>query len=337
MKTTKLFSTIFLFILSLNISAQEIITANIDEALPKEVLDAINNETDITTVFSVGTNEHFNGQIIRSNEIVFSENAHLIIDNIDFPWIVIIADKIKFQNPNKTAKITFAKANLTTPNQASKGDNGGNASGRSGRHGNPGGHGQSGKTGYKGITKQLPHIYIITKELTSPSGTPAFAPLAILGNGIQGGQGGQGGNGGNGGNGYSGLKAAPGIPDCRRGGGNGGNGGNAGKGGKGGDGGDGGNGVSLTVISTSTVNNSFSYVQLLNTGGFGGPGGVPGNHGGIGSGGEKGRGKGNCGGGSGGSNGKIPSPRNLGYGNEGKVGNKGKFVLVTASNLNTLF
>jgi hypothetical protein len=308
MKTTKLFSTIFLFILSLNISAQEIITANIDEALPKEVLDAINNETDITTVFSVGTNEHFNGQIIRSNEIVFSENAHLIIDNIDFPWIVIIADKIKFQNPNKTAKITFAKANLTTPNQASKGDNGGNASGRSGRHGNPGGHGQSGKTGYKGITKQLPHIYIITKELTSPSGTPAFAPLAILGNGIQGGQGGQGGNGGN-----------------------------ARKGGKGGDGGDGGNGVSLTVISTSTVNNSFSYVQLLNTGGFGGPGGVPGNHGGIGSGGEKGRGKGNCGGGSGGSNGKIPSPRNLGYGNEGKVGNKGKFVLVTASNLNTLF
>lgn len=287
MKTTKLFSTIFLFILSLNISAQEIITANIDEALPKEVLDAINKETDITTVFSVGTNEHFNGQIIRSNEIVFSENAHLMIDNINFPWIVIIADKIKFQNPNKPAKITFAKANLTTPNQASKGDNGGNASGRSGRHGKPGGHGKSGKTGNKGITKQLPHIYIITKELTSPSGTPAFAPLAILGNGIQGGQGG--------------------------------------------------NGVSLTVISTSTVNNSFSYVQLLNTGGFGDPRGVPGNHGGIGSGGEKGRGKENCGGGSGGSNGKIPSPRNLGYGNEGKVGNKGKFVLVTASNLNTLF
>lgn len=336
MKKEKLFS-IIIFLLIQNIFAQKKITAKVNEAIPQEVIDAINNETEITTVFSIGTNEHFNGQVIRANEIVFSKNALLTLNKLDAPWIVLIADKIKFQNPNHPARIIFGSTNIPIPSKATNGSNGTNGNGRRGRHGKPGAHGQVGTTGTKGFTKKLPHIYIITKELTSPTGNPAFAPLAILGNGLKGGQGGQGGNGGNGGNGVKGQNSSSGVLDCRRGGGNGGNGGNAGKGGKGGDGGNGGDGVSITIASTASSNDAFSYIQLLNSGGIGGPAGSPGFPGTPGQSGGMGRGGGHCGGGRSGSNGSVPNPNNLGYGSEGASGNKGSFILVTAPDLESIF
>ena len=273
---TKLLSTLTMFLCLNLIYSQQAITSDLKEVIPQEAIDAISEITEITSVFSVGNDEHFDGQIIRANEIVFSENARLTLDNVDAPWIVLIADKIKFQNPNKPARIMFGSTDINIPPKATTGSNGANGSGRSGRHGRPGAHGQTGTTGTKGYTKSLPHIYIITKELTSPTGSPAFAPLAILGNGFRGSQGGQGGNGGNGGNGVKGQDSSSGAFDCRRGGGNGGNGGNAGQGGKGGDGGNGGDGVSITVVSNSSSNDAFSYIQLLNSGGIGGPGGSPG-------------------------------------------------------------
>lgn len=331
MKLVKLIIAFFIFINLNFVNAQKIIEAEIKEALPQSVIDKIENTTDITSVFSVGNDEHFSGQVIKANEIVFSENARLTFDNIDAPWIVLVADKIKFQNPNRPARITFSSTNISEPSKASNGSNGANANGRNGRHGKPGANGHTGTTGITGKTKNLPHIYIVTKELTSPNGMPAFAPLAILGNGLRGGKGGKGGNGGNGGKGYSGLKAASGVLDCKRGAGNGGRGGNAGLGGKGGQGGKGGNGVSVTIISTSIANEAFSYIQLLNSGGIGGPGGSPGHNGNSGEGGGMGRGTGHCSGGRSGSRGSIPNPSNLGYGSEGTDGSKGNFLLVTTT------
>lgn len=319
------------------IYSQQIIESGLKEVIPKEAIDSINKMTEITSVFSVGNDEHFNGQIIRANEIVFSENARLTLGKMEAPWIVLIADKIKFQNPNRPVRIMFDKTDIAIPSKAKNGSNGVNGNGRRGRHGNPGAHGQAGITGTKGFTKKIPHIYIITKGLTSPTGSPAFAPLAILGNGLRGGKGGQGGNGGNGGNGVKGRKSSSGPFDCRRGGGNGGNGGNAGKGGKGGDGGDGGNGVSITIVSTAASNDAFSYIQLINSGGIGGLGGSPGYQGSPGRAGGMGRGGGHCGGGGSGSNGAVPNPNNLGYGSEGKIGDKGRFILVTAPDLESIF
>jgi hypothetical protein len=331
---TKLLSTLTMFLCLNLIYSQQAITSDLKEVIPQEAIDAISEITEITSVFSVGNDEHFDGQIIRANEIVFSENARLTLDNVDAPWIVLIADKIKFQNPNKPARIMFGSTDINIPPKATTGSNGANGSGRSGRHGRPGAHGQTGTTGTKGYTKSLPHIYIITKELTSPTGSPAFAPLAILGNGFRGSQGGQGGNGGNG---VKGQDSSSGAFDCRRGGGNGGNGGNAGQGGKGGDGGNGGDGVSITVVSNSSSNDAFSYIQLLNSGGIGGPGGSPGIAGNPGASGGMGRGGGHCSGGRSGSSGSVPNRTNLEYGSEGKTGKKGSFTLVTAPDLESIF
>lgn len=318
--------------------SQNVVESKIEDAIPPEVLEAIKNNSDFTTVFPIGNNENFSGQIINADEIVFSDGAHLIIENTDLPWILIKANRIKVQNQNKISKITFKRERINTPEKEKKGTDGAHGTGlRDWRNGQPGGHGGTGTTGKTGLTKSLPHIYIVTKEFTSPIGMPAFAPIAILGNGYKGGKGGTGGDGGSGGNGYKGLDASSGLFDCRRGGGTGGDGGNAGLGGKGGTGGTGGDGVSITIVSTSEVNETFSYIQLLNEGGDGGIGGQPGTHGGIGNGGEMGRGTGHCGGGRWGNNGIIPKPSNLGIGNKGDSGVKGSFILVNATNLNSIF
>ncbi len=318
--------------------SQDIVESKIEEAIPQEVLEIIKNNTNFTTVFPIGNNENFNGQIINANEIVFSDGAHLILENTDVPWILIKANKIKVQNPNKISKITFKRATLKTPDKAAKGGNGANGTTyRDWRNGQHGGHGRTGITGKTGLTKNLPHVYIVTKEFSSPIGMPAFAPIAILGNGYKGGIGGAGGDGGNGGKGYKGRRGSSGTFDCRRGGGNGGNGGNAGLGGKGGTGGTGGNGVSVTIISSQQVNESFSYMQLLNEGGKGGNGGIPGTHGAAGKGGSLGSGTGHCSGGRTGKSGVTPNPSNLGNGIQGKSGKKGKFILVNATDLDTIY
>lgn len=330
------FSILFLFFSPLSMS-QEFVQSEIAKIVPEEVIEAIKNNDEVISVFTIGQNEIFKEDVIKANEIVFLDSSTLTFNNIDAPWIIMIADKIKFQNPNNISKIQFASTQIETPPQTGKGARGADGQGRKGRHGRSGIQGQPGETGIKGNTKKLPHLYIITKELTSPRGTPAFAPLAILGKGFNGGRGGQGGNGGNGGNGVKGQDASSGLVDCRRGGGDGGDGGKGGLGGKGGDGGDGGDGLSITIVSTAESNSAFSYAQLFNPGGIGGAGGSPGDPGSGGSAGGMGGGTGHCSGGSSGSSGSIPNPPNLGYGSEGIEGSKGKFILINATDLDSIF
>ncbi len=67
-------------------------------------------------------------------------------------------------------------------------------------------------------------------------------------------------------------------------------------------GGNGGNGLSLTIFTSDVASETFTYTRLLNEGGHGGRGGVP-------------------------------NPRNLGYGEDGSNGQKGVFVVISASDL----
>jgi len=305
--------------------------------LTEEMIKKI-NLTDKQGIYSVAEVVKFDQQVLRADELVFSPNSVLELTNLDYDYILIVANKIKFTAPLKKATIkrafdVFAE-NGTDGNLGSNGVSG-TTGGKNGSDGTNGGIGQKGG---KGKTKQLPKIYIITNEVTSQASNQAldYINLKLLFPGIDGGSGGNGGRGGNGGNGGNGRKSSSGAFDCKRGGGDGGNGGLAGKGGQGGDGGDGGNGADIFFIASDSAMEILSYSVVINTGGDSVAAGLPGAIGFPGFGGGAGAGSIHCSGGDSGANGKNPVPLNEGNGQSGKEGAKGKIEKFNISNVEGL-
>jgi len=294
--------------------------------------DMINqvNSTPKEGIFSIAETVKFDKQILRADEIVFAPNSTLELTNMDYDWIILIADKIKFTAPLK--KATIKRGFEIYASDGDKGEQGLNGNNGSGT-GSNGTNGQDGKKGGKGNTKQLPNIYIVTNQVTSQKSNlaPDYINLKLILPGIDGGRGGIGGEGGDGGNGTKGVKGANGVVDCRRGGGDGGNGGNAGKGGQGGDSGNGGDGANIVFIGTDSALEVLSYSIIINTGGDSGIPGRPGQVGFSGNGGAGGDGTFYCSGGDAGRKGLIPNPKNNGIGQLGEEGSKGKIDKVLIS------
>lgn len=321
--------------------AQEIATAdNLGKAVPPDVLEAIEKASVVTTVFPVNPGEKFAGQVLKADELVFAPNATLTLTNVNAPFIVIAAKRWKFADALRTTRIELDRTvKARDGGTGAPGDNGPKGEGEVNRRGNDGVAGDPGKPGGDGETMSIPNIYLIAGELTSPQGEPlpGYLRLTLNAIGFDGGNGGTGGRGGNGGRGAQGKIGATSGFDCKEGPGPGGTGGAAGRGGQGGRGGDGTDGADITVVGTSSVNELFSYVRILNDGGFGGRAGRPGAPGRVGLGGASAGVNGWCRSGKPGDSGEYPEPPDLGSRGDGDDGVKGDTVLITVQDLSPVF
>ena len=261
---------------------------NVGKALPPHVLDAISKATDVQKLYPVNPGEKFAGTVLKADEIVFAPGASLTLTNLNTPFIVIVAKRWKFADSSILTKVQLdptAKALSGTDGGA--GNNGSNGQGEVNRNGNPGNPGGGGGSGSDGESRNVPHIYFVAGDMTTPKGEPlpGFLRLAVIANGTDGGAGGGGGKGGTAGNGARGKEGADSLVDCKEGPGVGGMGGIASQGGQGGKGGSGANGSDITFIGTKQVTELFSYARIFNDGGFGGRPGRPGTTGTPGNGG----------------------------------------------------
>lgn len=270
------------------------------------------------TIISVTGVYHVKDRVLKADKIVFDDVSSLVFDDLDGPYLAIVAKEIVFSAPQYRARIerssvVEAPAGVTgdsptgrpaTPGQAANKD-----------AGIPGGGGYAGGEGGKGATRHVPPILLVAAKVSQqpiaarPSG---FIDLRLLVDGIPGGKGGNGGNGGQGGDGGAGGNGVSNLLDCAGGPGSGGSGGPGGPGGKGGLGGDGGSGADVYYIGTKDALFELELARVLNRGAAPGPSGMPGSPGAGGSGGPRGSRTGWCNGGDSGPSGGNPNPPNLG-------------------------
>jgi hypothetical protein len=191
-----------------------------------------------------------------------------------------------------------------------------------------GGNGTDGQSGNRGLTINLPPVFIIANRIIVSSGDPASPRLLRFDwRGVPGGNGSIGGKGGKGGNGARGTRGVNGIGYCRDRPGMGGSAGQPGKGGAGGNAGRGGNGADVYVIVPRSQANNIRF-GVLQTGaapgtpGKGGPHGDVGIPGGGGSLSEFCR-EGNVDGNQPGP----PNPANLGDGLDAPMGTDGQYFV----------
>lgn len=313
---------------------------SISDALPADVLTAINTAASVKKIFPVNPGDSFDDQVLKVDELVFATGGTLTLTARDVPFIVVAAKKWKFADPDTSSKIELDRTITATHGQkGSTGPNGPNGSGEVNRQGNPGMAGGPGGSGTDGETIHRPHLYLIAGEITSPDGDPlpGYLKLSLVGLGVNGGDGGPGGVGGNGGQGARGKEGASGGFDCKEGPGRGGAGGNAGQGGQGGRGADGSNGADITMLGTKNVNELFSYARIVNEGGYGGRPGRSGTPGKVGAGGRGGPNNGWCKSGPTGDSGDYPQPQDLGTRGPGSEGNRGEVTLVTVKDFTPVF
>lgn len=310
------------------------------DAIPADVIRAIADATETTTIFPVNPGEVFGGQVLKADEIVFAPGATLTLTHADAPFIVIAAKRWKFADAAINTKIEVDRTTVAGAGaNGGPGGNGADGDGEVNRRGNDGAAGGPGQAGGDGESKSIPHIYLVAGELTSPEGEPlpGYLRLTLLALGKDGGDGGAGGKGGNGGRGAPGKEGADSLVDCKEGPGPGGTGGAAGQGGQGGRGGNATDGADITIVATSAVNELFSYARIFNEGGFGGRQGRPGIPGQVGAGGRPAPRNGWCGAGRPGDAGDYPNPPDLGTRGAGNDGGKGATTLITVKSLAPVF
>ncbi|MGZ0703535.1 hypothetical protein [Pseudomonas piscis] len=313
--------------------------AKLEKALPPEIAKAIKDAPLTRTIYPVSGEESFTGQILKADELVFQQDSRLVLKSLEAPWIVIAAKKWKFLKPNSPTKIERDRyVSVQNGADGDTGPNGANGTGEVNRQGNPGAPGLPGGPGTDGESKNLPVIYLIAGEISSPDGEPkpGFINLNLIVRGINSGSGGKGGLGGNGGKGAPGKEGATSAFDCKEGPGRGGRGGNAGQGGQGGQGGNGGNGADIVIVSTQAGLELFSYANIVNAGGQGGSAGVPGRVGVYGAGGRAAGSNGWCKPGQPGAVGEYPDPISLGTRGDGAEGAKGSVTAIQVTDVSDL-
>jgi hypothetical protein len=309
--------------------------------LPPEIEAAIKAAKLTQSLIPISGEEKFSQQIIKADEISFADGARLTLTNVNAPWIVVAARRIKFARPENYSVIqrdtTVRKASSGAAGTA--GAQGADDLGETGRRGNDGKPGGAGGAGGPGETRKLPTVYIIAGQLLDPKGQipPGLLNVVLNFTGIDGGDGGAGGTGGNGGRAGNGKKGAAGLIDCKEGGGPGGNGGTAGQGGLGGPAGRGGDGASIIFVVTQPVYDVFSYARINNVGGWQGTPGVGGAAGRPGPGGRGAPSNGLCKPTGEGSPGGYASPASLGPGQTNVGGNKGSVTAAIVGSVDNLF
>jgi hypothetical protein len=309
--------------------------------LPPEIANAIKSAPLTQTLIPVSGEERFSQQIIKADEITFSEGARMTLTNLDYPYVVVAAQRMKFSSPQAFSIIQRDPTRLTAGDGSpgAPGVRGADHPGETNRTGNPGYPGGPGGPGKAGAAKQIPDVYVVVGELLDPRGPipPGILNLVLLFRGLDGGDGGTGGKGGSGGNAGNGKEGATSLFDCKEGGGPGGTGGTAGAGGKGGDAGNGGNGADLIFVTTRPGYDVLSFSRINNVGGRAGLPGRPGETGAPGAGGRGAGSNGFCKSTRDGSPGGFPSPIDLGSGNPGADGQKGSVTAVILPSVAPLF
>jgi hypothetical protein len=309
-------------------------------SLPPEIAVAIKAAPLTQTLIPISGEEKFSQQIIKADEISFAAGAKLTLTGLNYPYVVVAAQRIKFANPEIYSIIQRdPQAMAGAGSDGPAGPNGADHPGETNRTGNPGYPGGAGGPALTGQTKQLPDVYLVAGEIVDPKGPipPGVLNLVLLVRGIDGGDGGTGGRGGNGGRAGNGKEGATSLFDCKEGGGPGGTGGAAGAGGRGGDAGAGANGADLVLVTTKPAYEVLSYSRMNTVGGRAGLPGRGGSPGTPGPGGQGAPANGWCKGTGGGSPGNFPSPPNLGFGNQAADGSKGTVTAVILPSVGPLF
>lgn len=312
-----------------------------DGKLPPEIEAAIKAAPLTQSLIPISGEEKFGQQIIKADEISFADSARLTLTNVNAPWIVVAARRIKFARPENYSVIqrdpTVRKA--ANGSAGAMGPNGADDLGETGRRGNDGKPGGPGGSGGPGQSKQLPTIYIVAGQLLDPKGPipPGVLNVVLNFTGTDGGDGGAGGAGGNGGRAGNGKKGATSIVDCKEGGGPGGNGGAAGQGGIGGPAGRGGDGANIVFVVTQPVYDVFSYARINNVGGWQGTPGAGGPAGRPGRGGQGAPRNGFCNPTGDGSPGGYPSPATQGPGQSNVGGVKGSVTAAIVTSVDNMF
>ncbi|MGO7533504.1 hypothetical protein [Rhizobium leguminosarum] len=132
--------------------------AGLPSTIPQEVADAIKGATNIKTVIPITGAEKFSEQVIKADEIVFDTKSHLIVSNLQAPWIAIVAKKVRFRDP---LSYSFIERDLSvrSADPGSEGQTGAKGKddyGETNRRGNDGHPGAPGAPGGTGGTLQLP-------------------------------------------------------------------------------------------------------------------------------------------------------------------------------------
>ncbi|WP_315755832.1 MULTISPECIES: hypothetical protein [unclassified Bradyrhizobium] len=336
MKSLRLMACSAMLLPSVALAQQQIPTGS----LPPDIAAAIKAAPLTQTLIPISGEEKFAQQIIKADEISFAAGAKLTLTGLNYPYIVVAAQRIKFANPDTYSIIQRdPQAVAAVGSDGPAGPNGADNPGETNRTGNPGYPGGPGGPAVAGQTRQLPDVYLVAGELSDPKGPiPAgLLNLVLLFRGIDGGDGGTGGKGGNGGRAGNGKEGATSLFDCKEGGGPGGTGGAAGPGGRGGDAGAGGQGADLVFVTTRPAYEVLSYSRINNVGGRAGLPGRGGSPGNPGPGGKGAPANGWCKGTGGGSPGNFPSPANLGFGNPSPDGAKGTVTAVILPSVGPLF
>ncbi len=320
------------------------------DALPPDVETAIKAAPKTEDVFSVNGDAPFAGQILKTGIITFQPNSRLVITNFNYPYVVILADKIQFVDSTSNNQIVAENGWLPTtyvtppqPPAQGKSPKPGSDCSHGGGDGPAGANGRPGFAGHNGDNApQIPKIYLITNGLVDELGRPLpeALHLSFIVNGLDGGNaadGGQGGDAGIGGDGADGSYNTAFLnPHCNCGARSGGTGGIGGQGGAGGVGGSAGSGGDLVWIAPEDVINSLTYSPIQHRPGVPGNGGDSGNSGASGDGGARGAHPGTC---EGGLPGAMPDTPQTPF-TTSRSGNIGRDGLINAqidNNIERLF
>ncbi len=279
-------------------------------SIPANILQEIKNVPYDSSMVSVPASGFvFKGKVLKCKVLSFDNMGKLYLENINAPWIAIVAEQINLGPQEKAfIEITTSRAVITdgspynTRPKAGTGNKGNSCS--EGGAGEAGFNGEVGRVPSDGL--KIPNLYIITSAIRNEPGNnaPNNYKLYVYTRGVNAGRGGDGQDGQDGGSGGDGGPAESGILGCDCGAGSGGRGGNGGIGGYGHEGGRGGDGGTVYLGGSDAAINIFQYVTFIEQPmGKGGDGGVNGNNGNGGAGGARGEHKGSCKGGSEGAGG----------------------------------
>jgi hypothetical protein len=177
--------------------------------------------------------------------LFFEPNSQLVFENLEFPSLIIYADRWSFNG--------YAEIRRTWKQKLDGADGDDAERPRPTRfgHGSPGNDGLPGLPGGAGLPGiAMPQVFIFAQEMywNGKQATPAQVDATFFFDGYPGGNGGNGGNGSNGTDGNEGEPAKSGLFDCAAGPGWGGRGGNAGPGGHPGYGGNGGDATGMYMF-----------------------------------------------------------------------------------------
>lgn len=226
------------------------VTSTAVAAFAPEVAAVVDAAASVGTVLPITGIYQTSGQVVKADMIVFQGDSTLEFTNLNYPFVVIETDRLRFQAPYDVATITRLR------NVPAAGP---------------------------GQTITMPKLIIRAKKVEAVGYTQDYQNFKVVidMSGVKGSDGHQGAQGPQGPAGADGRNGSDGPAYCKSGAGDGKDGGQGGPGYPGQNGGNGSNGGDVELISDSAGISLLTLADIRNRGGEGGKGG-PGGPGGAG-------------------------------------------------------